>query len=222
LKKNKMKGHISMKKNLLTILGMVLVFALGIVQAQAATVDINLSGKVSDGTYYSFHDSVYQYDQWVLPLSGFPATHAIVVSQGDTINATIKLDQSFTIPASVSLTSFIFGLWGPSFPAGDTATAGSTSFFLGVTPIIDGSTTTSSSGWIPNAVDFFPPNNGAITFDSLLSSFTITQLGGPATLSSAQMYYTLYSPAPVPIPAAAWLLGSGLVGLLGFRRKFSK
>jgi hypothetical protein len=27
---------------------------------------------------------------------------------------------------------------------------------------------------------------------------------------------------PVPIPAAAWLLGSGLVGLLGFRRKFSK
>jgi len=26
---------------------------------------------------------------------------------------------------------------------------------------------------------------------------------------------------PVPIPAAAWLLGSGLVGLFGFRRRFS-
>jgi hypothetical protein len=26
----------------------------------------------------------------------------------------------------------------------------------------------------------------------------------------------------VPIPAAAWLLGSGLLGLLGFKRKFSK
>ena len=25
--------------------------------------------------------------------------------------------------------------------------------------------------------------------------------------------------APVPIPGAVWLLGSGLVGLLGFRRK---
>jgi hypothetical protein len=28
--------------------------------------------------------------------------------------------------------------------------------------------------------------------------------------------------AAVPIPAAAWLLGSGLVGLLGIRRKFNK
>jgi hypothetical protein len=28
--------------------------------------------------------------------------------------------------------------------------------------------------------------------------------------------------APVPIPAAAWLFGSGLLGLVGLRRKFSK
>jgi hypothetical protein len=27
---------------------------------------------------------------------------------------------------------------------------------------------------------------------------------------------------PVPIPGAAWLLGSGLLGLIGFRRKFEK
>ena len=26
----------------------------------------------------------------------------------------------------------------------------------------------------------------------------------------------------VPIPAAAWLLGSGLIGLVGIRRKFSE
>lgn len=30
------------------------------------------------------------------------------------------------------------------------------------------------------------------------------------------------SSAPVPIPAAAWLLGSGLLGLIGARRKFIK
>lgn len=28
--------------------------------------------------------------------------------------------------------------------------------------------------------------------------------------------------APVPVPAAAWLLGSGLIGLVGVRRKFKK
>jgi hypothetical protein len=31
--------------------------------------------------------------------------------------------------------------------------------------------------------------------------------------------YTL-QPAPVPIPGAVWLLGSGLIGLIGIRRKF--
>ena len=28
--------------------------------------------------------------------------------------------------------------------------------------------------------------------------------------------------APVPVPGAVWLLGSGLIGLVGFRRKFKK
>lgn len=30
------------------------------------------------------------------------------------------------------------------------------------------------------------------------------------------------SSTPVPIPAAIWLLGSGLIGLIGLRRKFKK
>lgn len=29
-----------------------------------------------------------------------------------------------------------------------------------------------------------------------------------------------YNPVPTPIPAAAWLLGSGLIGLVGMRRRF--
>ena len=31
-----------------------------------------------------------------------------------------------------------------------------------------------------------------------------------------------YTPAPVPIPAAAWLLGTGLLGLVGVRRRMRK
>lgn len=41
-------------------------------------------------------------------------------------------------------------------------------------------------------------------------------LSGTATISQGS-----YS-SPVPIPNAFWFLGSGLIGLVGFRRKFSK
>lgn len=41
-----------------------------------------------------------------------------------------------------------------------------------------------------------------------------------------QLHGTIYeaklNPSPVPVPAAVWLFGSGLVGLLGFNRKRSK
>ncbi len=33
---------------------------------------------------------------------------------------------------------------------------------------------------------------------------------------------TVIQPDPVPVPAAVWLLGSGLLGLSGFRKKFRK
>ena len=35
-------------------------------------------------------------------------------------------------------------------------------------------------------------------------------------------HVSLYGPSPVPIPAAVWLLGSGLLGLVGIRRRFKK
>ena len=38
--------------------------------------------------------------------------------------------------------------------------------------------------------------------------------GGTASITA---YHT-----PVPIPAAAWLLGSGLIGLVAIRRRFKK
>jgi hypothetical protein len=194
----------------------VLALGIGIGHAQAATFDLSLTGTVTDGTYIpTFGNSTYNYDQWVLPLTLVTPT-SITVSQGDTVNATITLDQPFTIPASVSLTSFIFGL-SPDTPfSTDTGTSGTTSFFDGVNPVIDGGGPTTSSGWIPNGVVFFPPNNGPITFDSLTSSFSIDTLTGSVTLISAQMSYTRFSPAPEP--ATPCLLALGGLGLLRRRR----
>jgi hypothetical protein len=39
--------------------------------------------------------------------------------------------------------------------------------------------------------------------------------------SGNAQFYTEINPAPVPVPAAVWLLGSGLIGLIGIRRRNS-
>jgi hypothetical protein len=45
--------------------------------------------------------------------------------------------------------------------------------------------------------------------------------GGAAALSGASVGFNVSAaPAVVPIPAAVWLLGSGLLGLIGIRRRF--
>ena len=45
---------------------------------------------------------------------------------------------------------------------------------------------------------------------------------GSVSLSASGAENFYLAPAPVPIPAAAWLLGSGLLGLVALRRRFKK
>jgi hypothetical protein len=44
-----------------------------------------------------------------------------------------------------------------------------------------------------------------------------SQIDGPLVLGSLD--FNLMTSAPVPVPAAAWLLGSGLLGLLGVAKR---
>jgi hypothetical protein len=60
------------------------------------------------------------------------------------------------------------------------------------------------------------PFQGALT---LLFAATDNGVGSPFTSTSVFSGNVVNSPAPVPLPAAAWLFGSALVGLAGVLRK---
>ena len=79
------------------------------------------------------------------------------------------------------------------------------------------------------------PDVNLSSLGSITGDFYIRFYGIGATSSNGTMRVSAYDPSgtyyfdsitgnvtPTPIPAAAWLFGSGLVGLVGFRRKAGK
>jgi hypothetical protein len=210
------------------------VLALGIGQAQATVFNLNLSGTVSDGTYSSYDWNTTHYDTWWLNLSGLDSSNAISVAVGDTVNATITLDHSFTIPSSVDQTWIELSLSNSNggFPAGDTGTTNDTVAFFngGVAGPSGTGSNCSSNGFFPSCNLFYGPSYPSITFDQVIMSFDVEKFGTmapgeTATLDSAQFGYYLFSPAQVVSPVSEpetysmILVGLGLLGVMARRRK---
>lgn len=78
---------------------------------------------------------------------------------------------------------------------------------------------------LPYGFDFIADLGDDFYFCAYLGEFFFTspyavQLGSPHI--HVQGVFNGFPSTAVPVPAAAWLLGSGLLGLAGLRRKFAK
>ena len=77
------------------------------------------------------------------------------------------------------------------------------------------------SGWEITWYDPVDLNFGAGTISLDLADLTYWNIGGdPSGCKKLDLTVTYHEASQVPVPAAVWLLGSGLVGLAGLRRKF--
>jgi T5SS/PEP-CTERM-associated repeat protein len=66
--------------------------------------------------------------------------------------------------------------------------------------------------WYYNGSAWYTVASTDLAYDGTYASFTVTGFSG----------YAVSGAAPVPVPAAVWLLGSGLAGLVGMRRRLFK
>lgn len=210
-------------KTLMKCLIAVAVLTLGIGQAQATLYTISLNGLAADTVTYGYSNATDT--GWTISLSGLTPFTAY---QGDEINATVTLDHSVTVPASVSDTWLYLNLYGYN-PAGiDTDTISDTIISnLGVTGLTQNGTEILTGNQLSAGAVLYPPDNATFTFDTINIDFTIKGLsnsGGPFDVSFAGLTADGQSPAtaPVPEPTSMLLLGLGLMGLAGVRRKFKK
>ncbi len=151
-------------------------------------------------------------DPWYAFEFGFPGTFAVGVSTHDSSNPGLP-------PWTYDATSATLVKITDSYTAGDMFNLYDLGVFVGTTSIVP-TTATGTTNPTPD-VDYLDP---------LLSHglFALAPGHHELTIQTYQVYAGAENfPAPVgvaffqvtaPLPPSAWLLGTGLLGLIGFRR----
>ena len=178
------------------------VLALAISTAASATAITfnNATGSYSSGTGITANvtasgGSLYYNSASILSGSGIGVKGALELLSGPLTNGE---SLTVTFNQAVNLNSISFAAWeGGIDQVTMSYTSGSQTF---------------SNTFNTNMIDTF--STGGI----LLNSFSITPSGSLALTTSTYLNSLDVTPA-VPVPAAAWLFGSGLLGLAGFGRK---
>lgn len=90
--------------------------------------------------------------------------------------------------------------------------------------------TTSSNGWTWSGGRYEAGSTGYSGGTGLEEISSVWTVIDPPDMENEHVYFTHFdfnfrtyvNTNPIPIPSAVWLLGSGLIGIVGFRRKLRK
>lgn len=192
--------------------------ALGISASANAAVDtLDLTGVVANvvtGTPFTAYGNNFQpyFLTFDSPTGGPIAP--VLVSQGDTVNVTVTLDQAVTLP-SVSGETWLIQFFSGDFGSENSSTSGTVSFYNGGILVGTSSenclTSTQLCTWATNA-----PFTGPITFDSYTDNFVVDVLATPGTITGSAIEAAIGTAVPPAIPEpATWaltILGFGLIG----------
>ena len=204
-----------------------IVGAVGASRANAATIVLNLTGTVADGTFNtSMGGGGSTVHTYVLDL-GLGSSVPFTVSQGDEIQATVTLDTPLTIPSSLPGGLQFVGLNFSNTDGSDPGTSSNNNTISGY-DIFSGGTGISTDQMGTNCGNclsaLFGQAGDTFSFSGLFADSTMNQLDTSYLVNDVTLSYQVNAfPSAVSEPAtwAMLLLGFGAVGLMmrGARRR---
>jgi hypothetical protein len=196
--------------------------------ATAATTSYDLTGDTSNLSVYNGNNgNAYVSESLALTntATGLNSLSGFTMSIGDTINGTLTLNNSLTVPAStqsMEVTLALLGTTGSDVSNIDMSE--SFSFYENGTQVSppSGFQLFGGSGGYLALGGTASATTPSFTFNQIDFSGTVTNILNDSYQSVSSVSLSTYSPSldilayppsPVPLPAAAWLMLSGLGGL---------